>query len=187
MNILPVLEIVDCQGHLAYGNKKDGTLTCNQFLNHMKYIYPAKTLSDIFMFDGSSNVELGGRLLKVHHLKLTVMHGVEHTVSLFFNDISKIHIVIEMISYHNMIYNIFGSVIYYKPHYVFKSKSKQFHNRNIGLFSGNETKMSGYFMGMHIDLRIRKVLQATILSDELIIIPTNNNSTKAVRYITDNK
>ena len=26
-----VLEIVDCQGHLADGNKKDGTFICNQF------------------------------------------------------------------------------------------------------------------------------------------------------------
>ena len=31
-----VLEIVDCQGHLADGNKKDGTFICNRFLNHMK-------------------------------------------------------------------------------------------------------------------------------------------------------
>ena len=32
------------------------------------------------MFDGASNVQLAGRLLKVHYPKLTVMHGVEHTV-----------------------------------------------------------------------------------------------------------
>ena len=31
-----VLEIVDCQGHLADGNKKYGTFICNQFLNHME-------------------------------------------------------------------------------------------------------------------------------------------------------
>ena len=31
-----VLEIVDFQGHLSDGNKKDGTLICNRFLNHMK-------------------------------------------------------------------------------------------------------------------------------------------------------
>ena len=31
-----VLEIVNCQGHLADGNKKDGTFICNQFLKHMK-------------------------------------------------------------------------------------------------------------------------------------------------------
>ena len=26
-----VLEIVDCQGHLAHGNKKNGTIICNYF------------------------------------------------------------------------------------------------------------------------------------------------------------
>ena len=37
-----VLEIVDCHGHLADGNKKDGTFICSQFLNNMKVIDPAK-------------------------------------------------------------------------------------------------------------------------------------------------
>ena len=48
-----VLGIVDCQGNLSYGNRKDRTLTINQFLNHMKEIYPSKELSDIVMFDGA--------------------------------------------------------------------------------------------------------------------------------------
>ena len=102
------------------------------------------------MFDAALNVQLSGRLLKVHYTKLTVMRGVEHTVSLFFNNISKIPIVNKMISDHKMIYNIFGSGIYHKPNSIFKSKSQEFHNRNIGQFSGNETRMGGYFMGMHI-------------------------------------
>ena len=34
-----VLEIVDCQGHLADGNKKYGTFICNRFLNNMREIY----------------------------------------------------------------------------------------------------------------------------------------------------
>ena len=49
----------------------------------MKEIYTAKKLSDIFMSDGDSNVQLEGRLLKVYFPKLTVMRGAEHTVSLF--------------------------------------------------------------------------------------------------------
>ena len=55
------------------------------------------------MFDGALNVQLGGKLLKVHYPKLTVMRGVEHTVSLFFNDVSNIPIVNKMISAHKMI------------------------------------------------------------------------------------
>ena len=127
-------------------------------------------------------MQLGGKLLKVHYPKLAVMRRVEHTVSLFFNDFSKISILNQIISAHKMIYNIFGSGIYHKPHSIFKSKYQELHNRNIGLCSGNEAIMAGYFMGMQRDLRMRKVLQATILSAEFISIPTNTKFTKAVKY-----
>ena len=110
------------------------------------------------MFGRPSNVQLTGIRLMVYYPKLTVMRGVEHTVSLFFNDVSKIPIVNQIIYSHRMIYNMFGSGIYHKTHSTFKTKSQEFHNRNIGLFSGNETIMAGYFMGMHKELRIRKVL-----------------------------
>ena len=83
------------------------------------------------------------------------MHGFEHTVSLFFNDISKIPVVNKMIKSHKTIYKLFGSGIYHKPHYIFRSKSYEFHNRNIGLFSGNDNRMAGYFIGMHRYLRMR--------------------------------
>ena len=74
------------------------------------------------MFDGASNVQLGGKLLKAYYPKLTVMRGVEHTLSLFFNDVSKIPIVNQIISAHKMIYNIFGYGMYHKPHSIFKYK-----------------------------------------------------------------
>ena len=117
----------------------------------MKEIDPAKKLSDIVMFDGALNVQLAGRLLKVHYPKLTVMCGVEHTVSLFFNDVYNIPIVNQIISSHKVIYNVFGSGIYHKPHSILKSRYQESHNRKIGLFSGNETIMAGYFIGIHRD------------------------------------
>ena len=86
------------------------------------------------MFDGASNVQLTGELLKIHYPKITVMRGVEHIVSLFFNDVSKIPVVNQIITAHKEIYNFFGSGIYYKPHTIFKSKSYEFHNSNIVLF-----------------------------------------------------
>ena len=46
----------------------------------MKEIDPEEKLSDIVMFDGPSNVQLAGRLLKMHYPKLKVTSGVEHTV-----------------------------------------------------------------------------------------------------------
>ena len=121
-----VLDIADCQGHLDDGNKKYGTFICNLFLNHILKIDASKNLTDIVMFDGYLNVQLEGRLFKVQHPKFKVMHCVEHTALLFFNYVSKIPIVNLMISSHKIIYNIFGSGKYYKPHSIFKSKSKEF-------------------------------------------------------------
>ena len=97
------MEIIYCRGHLADGNKKDRRFIYNKFLNNIKEIDTAKTLSDIVMFDGAFNVQLEGILLKVHDPKLTVLSGVEHIVSLFYNDVSKIPIVNQMISSHKMI------------------------------------------------------------------------------------
>ena len=57
------------------------------------------------MFDGASNVQLFGELLKIHYSKITVMRGVEHTVSLFLNDVYKIPVVNQMISAHNACHN----------------------------------------------------------------------------------
>ena len=153
----------------------------------MKEIDPRKKLTDVIMFDGASNVQLGGKVLKVHYPNLTVMHGVEYTVLLFFNDVSKTPIVNQMISAHKIIYTIFGSGIYHKPHSIFKSKYQDFHKINIGLFSGNETRMDGFFMGMYRDLQMRKVLQSTISSSELLSIPTTAKFTKSVKYIHDDK
>ena len=43
----------------------------------MRLIDPDKSLTDVVMFGGSSNVQLAGELLKIYYLKLTVIHGVE--------------------------------------------------------------------------------------------------------------
>ena len=153
----------------------------------MKEIDPTKQLSDMVVFDVVSKFQLAGRLLNMYYPKFTVICGVEHTVSLFFNDVSKISIVHQMVSAEKMIYNIFGYGIYHKPHSIIKSKSQAFHNKNTGIFSGNETRTSGCFMRMHRDLRMQKVLQCNISYAELMVIPTNNKFDKAVKYIHDNK
>ena len=119
----------------------------------MREIDPAKTLSDIVLFYGASDVQLSGILLKVYNPKLTVIRGVENTLLLFFNDGSKIPIVNQMISSHKIIYNIFGSGIYHKPNSIKYIYIKSF-TIKIGLFSVNDTRMDIYFMGMHRDLRV---------------------------------
>ena len=151
-------------GSLIRWWEKDGTFICNIFIEHTKIIEPNRTITDVVIFDGASNVYIGGELMKTHCPKLTLMHGVEHTVSLFLNDVYKIPFVNQRITAHKEIHNLFGSSIYHKTSYIFKSKSYEFRDSNIGLFSGNDNRMAGYFIGMHRDLRTRKALLATFSS-----------------------
>ena len=139
------------------------------------------------MFDGDSNVQLAGETLKVNYPKVSVMHWVKHNVSLFINDVSKIPVVNQMITAHKAIYNLSGSGIYHKPHYIFKSKPYAFRNRNIGSFSGNDTSMAGYFIGMHRNFRMRKVLLATVYSDEFNTMSLESKLFKVVSHIQDDK
>ena len=76
-----VLELVGCQGHLAYGGTNNATFICNIFLDHFKRMDRHKSIIDVIMFDGASNVHLAGELLKIRYPKITVIRGVEHTVS----------------------------------------------------------------------------------------------------------
>ena len=64
---------------------------------------PHKSITDVFMFDGDSNVHIGGEILKIHYPNISVMRGFEHTVSLFFNDVSKIQVVNYMIKSYETI------------------------------------------------------------------------------------
>ena len=68
------------------------------------------------MYDGALDLQIGGKLLKIHYRKLTHMLGVKHSFSLFFNNSSNIPIVNRIITTHKEIYNLFGSCIYHKPH-----------------------------------------------------------------------
>ena len=85
-----------------------------------------------------------------------------------------------MITAHKAIYNLFGSGIYHKHHYIFKSESYEFHIRNIGLFSGNDTRMAGYFIGMYRYFCIRKALIAKFSSAGFNTMALNSKLSKVV-------
>ena len=74
------------------------------------------------MLGGSSNLQIAGELLKIHYPKVSVMRGFEHNVLLFFNDVSKIPVVNQMITDDMALYKLFGFGIYHKPYSIFKSK-----------------------------------------------------------------
>ena len=45
--------------------EKNGTFICTIFIENMRKIDPHKTITDIIMFDGASNINIGGELLKL--------------------------------------------------------------------------------------------------------------------------
>ena len=47
--------------------------------------------------------------------------------------------------------------------------------------------MASYFIGMHIDLRMRKSLLATVYSTEFNTMALNSKLSKVLSYIQDNK
>ena len=70
-----------------------------------------KTITDILMFEESFNVKMRGEPLKIHNPYFTFIHGVEHTVYLFFNYFHKMPILNHNITSHKAIYKLFGSVV----------------------------------------------------------------------------
>ena len=52
----------------------------------MKKNEPTESITDIVMFDGALNLQISGQLIKNYYPNLTVIRGVEHTVSIFLND-----------------------------------------------------------------------------------------------------
>ena len=110
---LPVslLELVDCQVQLRYCGEKDGTFICNICFEQIRKIDPHKSITDVVMFDGASNIQLAGEMLKIYYPNISVMREVEHTVSLFFNYASKIPSVNKMITAHKAIKIIWFSHI----------------------------------------------------------------------------
>ena len=146
-----------------------------------------KSITDVVMFDETSNVQLSGELLKIHYTKISVIRGVEHTVSFFFNDVTKNPVVNKMITDHKAVYNSCDSCIYHKPHYIFKKTLYEFHNKNIGLFSVNYTIMYGYFIGMRRYPCMRKSLPITDSSMKFNTMSLNSKNSKVVLYVQDNK
>ena len=51
-----VLQLVDCQGHLADVGEKYGSFICTIFLYHIWKIDPHMSIIDVVMFDEASNV-----------------------------------------------------------------------------------------------------------------------------------
>ena len=66
---------------------------------------------DLVLFDGASNVQNAGTILQAFNPRITVGHGAEHVVSLFFSDVYlKVQRFQKLSEFGKKVRNIFGSV-----------------------------------------------------------------------------
>ncbi len=163
---------------MAKGGKKDakyiaGLLkpTISQIEQQTKHPNNQKTdhrgVFELVLFDGASNVHNARNLVSITYPCITIVHGAEHVVSLFFKDIFTKMPVFQCLSqFSKCCRNIFGST-HHGPHAIFKKHSIVHINRiYIGFIKISECRMAGEQIGLLRLLRLRDILRVTIASKE---------------------
>jgi len=149
-NLSTCLEIVDCTGHLEVGGKKDAEFIAQKFIKHIDTVEKEVPNSvDVVLFDGALNVQKAGQLLAVSYERITVLHGAEHVISLFFNDVFKNGELRWFIKFTRLTYRVFGSGSMHKPYAIFQKFCKE-HNdgRKIDLLCASDTHMGGHMIAL---------------------------------------
>jgi len=83
------LGIIDCHDHMASGGKIYARSIANCFLPFVKKCSKdGKNFVDLCLFDGAPNMQKAGEVLGTLHPRSTCLHGAEHVMSLYFNDIT---------------------------------------------------------------------------------------------------
>ena len=85
-----VIAINDCTDHMAEGGKKDATYISEMFEAEVEKYDTTKLYTDLFFFDGASNVQKAGEILTKKFPRAFCCHGGEHVLSLFFEDVGKL-------------------------------------------------------------------------------------------------
>ena len=162
-----VIDIIDCTDHMEVGGKKDAQYIAQIFDEHIKALDPTGVHLNAVLFDGASNVQKAGRVIEAKYPQVSVLHGVEHVVSLFFADVSKLRFVQFLIMNYRRVYRVFGSGAMHAPYAMFHRNTQTFNGgKRIGLIRAADTRMAGYFIAFHRMLRLRPALEATIASVE---------------------
>jgi hypothetical protein len=165
---LPVgcLRIVDCTGHLETDGRKDATFISDLFIPHISEMEnKIPKCTDLVIFDGASNVQKAGQLLEARFPHISVIHGAEHVISLFYRDIFHLREFEILKKTNRHIYRCFGSGSMHSPYAIF-SKHTRDHNsgKSIGLIRAADTRMGGHVISMLRTLRLKDALISTISS-----------------------
>ena len=164
------LSIVDCSGHLASDGTKDAFFIANLFIPHIKAIETKNPkCADLVIFDGASNVQKAGALLEAQFPRLSVIHGAEHVVSLFYSDVFRIKEFDLLKRLNQSVYRYFGSGSMHSFYAMFSKHSRD-HNqgKSIGLIRASDTRMGGHIISMMRTLRLKDPLINTLSSASFI-------------------
>jgi hypothetical protein len=89
------LNLGKCTSQMAIGGKKDATYLASVVRPYITAIeahantrhHKHQAVVDLVQYNGANNVQLSARILARHHPRITVCHGAEHAISLFFKDV----------------------------------------------------------------------------------------------------
>jgi hypothetical protein len=79
-----------CTKHMEEGGEKDARYIAKLFEGKVLEYHPQLLCTDVFYFDGASNVRKAGEILMAKFPCSFCFHGGKHMVSLFFSLIAKI-------------------------------------------------------------------------------------------------
>ena len=131
-NPFALLEITDCTGHCAEGGNKDAKYIAKvimPLINLMEseedmHKKTSPRIVDLVFFDGASNVQNAGEILRAFNPRISVGHGAKHVVSLFFSDVyTKVRSFVILSAFAKRVRNIFGSVRH-APSAMFKKYTR---------------------------------------------------------------
>ncbi len=75
---LMIISFQDCTKHMAEGGKKDALYIANLFDKKVMEYNTLKTCTDVFYFDGASNVQKAGEVLMTRFPPSSCFHGSKH-------------------------------------------------------------------------------------------------------------
>jgi hypothetical protein len=160
------LSIVDCTGHLQADGRKDAAYISSLFIPHitrMEEEIPKCT--DLIIFDGAANVQKAGLLVETRFPHVSVIHGAEHVISLFYSDIFRLEEFDVLKRLNQYIYRFFGSGAMHSPYAIFSKHARDHnHGKSIGLIRASDTRMGGHVISMMRTLKLKDPLLNTLTS-----------------------
>ena len=178
-NPFALLDVADCTDRAAQAKKKDASYIASLVdplivkleneLDGNKLCHNG--IVDLVYFDGAKNVQNAGLILAAKHPRITVGHGAEHVVSLFFSDVfNRTKEYSRLSKFYKECRNIWGGVRHV-PSAIFKEHSRR-HNGgvNLGFIKPSECRMAGEHIALLRLLRLKDALKSTVTSAEFLAL-----------------